>query len=156
MQKIVIINLHGRVFINENYDCPFRKADEIIEETKADQPTAIIVDFHAEATSEKAALGHYLDGRVSAVVGTHTHIPTCDSKILEKGTAYITDVGMAGGSDSVIGAKKEDIIKSFLSQMPFKYDIAGGPTTLNAVLIEVNDSNGKATGITQIIQNFNN
>jgi len=156
MQKIAIINLHGRVFITENYDCPFRKADEILEEIKGDQPNAIIIDFHAEATSEKIAFAKYLDGRVGAIVGTHTHVPTADAQIFESKTAYITDVGMVGASDSVIGAKKEDIINSFLTQMPFKYDIADGPSTFNAVLIELNDSNGMATEITPIIQNFDN
>ncbi len=156
MQKILILNLHGRVFIKENYDCPFRKADEIIQETKGDQPTAIIVDMHAEATSEKIALAHYLSDRVSAVVGTHTHVPTADAQILNNRTAYITDIGMVGASDSIIGAKKEDIIEGFLTQMPFKYDIAEGPTTFNAVLIEINDTDGKAENITPIIQNFDN
>lgn len=152
MQKILIVNLMGRVFIKESYDCPFRKIDEIIEETKADQPQAIIVDFHAEATSEKVAFGHYVDGRVSAVVGTHTHIPTSDAKILSEGTAYITDTGMVGVEDSVIGAEKEGIIKSFLTQMPFKREIADGATTFNAVLIEINEATGKAESIRQIIQ----
>jgi hypothetical protein len=156
MQKILILNLHGRVFIKENYDCPFRKADEIIQETKGDQPTAIIVDMHAEATSEKIALAHYLSDRVSAVVGTHTHVPTADAQILNNRTAYITDIGMVGASDSIIGAKKEEIIEGFLTQMPFKYDIPDGPTTFNAVLIEINDTDGKATEITPIIHNFDN
>lgn len=156
MQKILILNLHGRVFIKENYDCPFRKADEIIQETKGDQPTAIIVDMHAEATSEKVALAHYLSDRVSAVVGTHTHIPTADAQILNNRTAYITDIGMVGASDSIIGAKKEDIIEGFLTQMPFKYDIPDGPTTFNAVLIEISDTDGKAENIIPIIQNFDN
>jgi len=156
MQKILIINLHGRVFVKENYDCPFRKADEIIQETKADQPTAIIVDMHAEATSEKIAFGHYLDGQASAIVGTHTHVPTADAKILNQGTAFITDVGMTGATDSVIGADKKDIIEGFITQMPFRYDIPDGPTTFNAVLIEISDTNGKATEITPIIKNFDN
>ncbi|MFC1810758.1 TIGR00282 family metallophosphoesterase [Patescibacteria group bacterium] len=156
MQKILIINLMGRVFMNQNYDCPFRTTDAILEETKGDQPAAVIVDIHAEATSEKIALGHYLDGRVSAVIGTHTHIPTADAKILEKGTAYITDVGMVGTEDSAIGADKKPIIQGFLTQMPFKYEIADGPSTFNAVLLEIDDSSGKATNIEQIIKRYDN
>jgi metallophosphoesterase (TIGR00282 family) len=156
LQKIAIINLHGRVFINHNYDCPFRKFDEILPEIKAEQPQAIIVDFHAEATSEKVAFGHYVDGRASAVLGTHTHVPTSDGKILKEGTAYISDVGMVGTSDSVIGAKKEDIIEGFLNQMPFRYDIPDGDTEFAAVLIEIDDNTGKATQITQILKNLTN
>lgn len=156
MQKIAIVNLHGRVFMRHNYDCPFRKLDEVLMEIKADQPQAIIVDFHAEATSEKVAFGHYADGRVAAVLGTHTHVPTSDGKILKEGTAFISDVGMVGASDSVIGAKKEDIIEGFLNQMPFKYHIPDGDTEFAAVIIEIDESTGKATQIDQILKNLSN
>lgn len=156
MQKVAIINLQGRVFMRHYYDCPFRKFDEILPMIKAEQPQAIFVDFHAEATSEKVALGRYIDGQVSAIVGTHTHIPTSDAKILPEGTAYITDVGMVGASDSIIGADKENIIASFINQVPFKYEMAEGDTELGAVLIEIDDATGKATQIDQILKNLNN
>lgn len=154
LQKILIINLMGRVFMKQNYDCPFRITDQILAEHMGDNLSAIIVDIHGEATSEKVALGHYLDGKVSAVVGTHTHVPTADATILSEGTAYITDVGMVGVTDSVIGVKKEPIIKGFLTQMPFKYEIADGPSVFAGVLIEIDDSTKKAVDIKQIIQHY--
>ncbi|MFH1175146.1 MAG: TIGR00282 family metallophosphoesterase [bacterium] len=116
-KKILIINLNGRVFFRENFDCPFRKLDEILEETKNEKPDLILLDFHAEATSEKRAMGFYADGRVSAAIGTHTHIQTSDNEILPKGTAYITDAGMVGVKHSVLGVKKEISIENFLFQM---------------------------------------
>jgi 2',3'-cyclic-nucleotide 2'-phosphodiesterase len=155
-QKILVINLMGRVFMKQNYDCPFRATDEILKEHENEDLSAIIVDIHAEATSEKVALGHYLNGRVTAVLGTHTHIPTADATILDEGTAYLTDVGMVGAQDSVIGVEKEPIIQGFLTQMPFKYEIADGPCVLGAVLIEVDEKTKKATEIKQIIKHFDN
>lgn len=155
-QKILIINLMGRVFMKQNYDCPFRVIDQILAEYTDDDLSAIIVDIHAEATSEKVALGHYLDGKVTAVLGTHTHVPTADATILDEGTAYITDVGMVGVIDSVIGVEKEPIIEGFLTQMPFKYEIADGPCVLAGVLIEVDEKTKKATEIKQIIKHFKN
>jgi len=153
-QKILVVNLMGRVFMKQNYDCPFRAINKILQETIGENLSAIIVDIHAEATSEKVALGHYLDGKVSAVIGTHTHIPTADPTILEGGTAYITDAGMVGVTDSVIGVKKEPIINGFLTQMPFKYEIADGPSVLAGVLIEIDESTKKATDIKQIIRHL--
>ena len=118
-QRVLIINLMGRVFFKESLDCPFRKADEILQDYKKDKKiAAIFVDFHAEATSEKVAMGHYLDGRVSAVVGTHIQVPTADYHILKGGTAFITDVGPVGAKDSIIGVAKEGPLKQFLSQKP--------------------------------------
>lgn len=155
-QKILVINLMGRVFMKQNYDCPFRVTDEILKEYENEDLSAIIVDIHAEATSEKVALGHYLDGRVTAVLGTHTHVPTADAKILDNGTAFIADVGMVGVTDSIIGVEKEPIIKGFLTQMPFKYEIADGPCELGAVLIEVDEKTKKTTEIKQIIKHFDN
>jgi len=155
-QKILVINLMGRVFMKQNYDCPFRTVDKILKEHENENLSAILVDIHAEATSEKVALGHYLDGRVSAVLGTHTHIPTADTIILDEGTAYITDVGMVGAKDSVIGVKKEPIIQGFLTQMPFKYEMADGPCTLGAILIEIDEKTQKATEIKQITKHFDN
>jgi metallophosphoesterase (TIGR00282 family) len=146
--KVAIINLEGRVFMN-NLDCPFRTADREIERLRVE--TAIIfVDFHAEATSEKTSLGWYLDGRVSAMIGTHTHIQTADERILPNGTAYLTDAGMTGGIDSVIGVKKEEAITKFLSQLPVKFEIAKNNLRLNGAVITVDELSGKAVAIERI------
>lgn len=147
-KKILVINLIGRVFMRKEYDCPFRKADQILED-EAEQADIIIVDWHAEATSEKICLGWYLDGRVSAVLGTHTHIPTADARILPQGTAYISDVGMVGPIDSSLGAVKELAIEDFLKQTGLKYEVASGPVGINAVLIET-DQTGKAKKIERL------
>lgn len=150
-RKVLIINLIGRVFFGLDYDCPFRCADEILEKYKEEK--IIIVDFHAEATSENKAFGFYLDGRVSAVLGTHTHVPTQDFKILPKGTAYITDIGMVGAADSVIGDKKESVLKRFLSQISTKLEIEEeGPVEVNAVVVEIDDKTGSAKKIEKIYQ----
>ena len=144
-KKILVINLIGRVFMRQDYDCPFRKADEILKE-KAEKTDLIIIDWHAEASSEKVCLGWYLDGRVSAVLGTHTHIPTADARILPQGTAYISDVGMVGVRDSSLGRDKEIAVKRFLSQMNQKLEVAKGPVQANAVLVEINEK-GRAKKI---------
>jgi metallophosphoesterase (TIGR00282 family) len=146
--KVAVLNLEGRVFMN-NLDCPFRTADREIERLRAETPI-IFVDFHAEATSEKASLGWYLDGRVSAMIGTHTHIQTADERILPDGTAYLTDAGMTGGFDSVIGVKKEEAITKFLSQLPVKFDIAKNNLRLNGAVIAVDELSGKAVSIERI------
>lgn len=146
--KIAVLNLEGRVFMN-NLDCPFRTADQEIESLRQETPI-IFVDFHAEATSEKAALGFYLDGRVSAVVGTHTHVQTSDERILPGGTAYMTDAGMCGAFDSVIGVRKEEAIARFLTQLPTKFEVAKKNIRLNAVVIEVDGESGKALSIERI------
>lgn len=146
--KIGVINLQGRVFM-EALDCPFKAAvnaqEEIYRQTKI-----IIVDIHAEATSEKVALGWYLDGRVSAVVGTHTHIQTADEKILPKGTAYITDVGMVGPYDSVIGRKTEDVLERFLTLVPRRFEVAEGNVQLHGVVLDIDETSGKARSIVRI------
>ena len=147
---IMVVNLMGRVFI-ANLDCPFRAMDALLEKIK-DRPKVVIVDFHAEATSEKVAMGHYLDGRVNAVIGTHTHVATADNRILSKGTAYITDAGMTGPIDSVIGDDKEAVINRFLTAMISRLPVAKGKTMFNAVLIELNEDNGKATSIERIYE----
>ena len=134
----------------ESTDCPFRVADRELERLDDLGVTSILVDFHAETSSEKQALGHYLDGRVSAVVGTHSHVQTADERILPHQTAYITDVGMCGCYDSVIGAKKELSIERFITRRPVKYDPAEGPGGINAVIIDVNELSGKATSIVRI------
>ncbi len=139
-KRILVINLIGRVFMHQDYDCPFRKADQILEE-KGEKADIIVIDWHAEASSEKVCLGWYLDGRVSAVLGTHTHIPTADARLLTKGTAYISDVGMVGPRDSSLGANKELPIENFLKQTGFEYQIAEGPVEINAVLVEADQPN---------------
>lgn len=133
-QKVAIINLMGRIFIKEDLDDPFRKADEILTDYK-DYLT--IIDFHAETTSEKRAFGYYLDGKVGAIIGTHTHIPTADAQILPKGTAYITDVGFVGPQESILGVTKELVIERFLTQVPNSFETAPGPVVeFNAVLMK--------------------
>ncbi len=143
-----IVNVSGRVFMN-NLDCPFRTADAEIEALKR-ETDIIIVDFHGEATSEKIAFGYYLDGRVSAVLGTHTHVQTADEQILPGGTAYITDVGMTGPLNSVIGVETGQIIDKFLSQMPRKFETAKGVALLSAVVVEVEEKTGRALSIQRL------
>ena len=143
----LIVNLQGRVFLPSNDD-PFRLADEIIGRSKA---KVVLVDMHAEATSEKVAMGWYLDGRATAVVGTHTHIPTADTRVLPKGTAYQTDVGMTGPYDSVIGVQKELVIQRFLTNMPAKWDAATGDTHLCGVQIDCDETTGLATAVERLV-----
>jgi len=142
-----VINLQGRIFMAANDD-PFRTADRLLNQLKA---KIIFVDVHAEATSEKIALGWYLDGRVTAVVGTHTHVPTADERVLPGGTAYITDVGMTGPYEGVIGVKKELIIGRFLNNMPVRFEPATGDPRLCAVLVDGDDSTGKARSIQRLM-----
>lgn len=146
--RIGILNLLGRTFM-EAVDCPFRKGLEERGRLYKETPI-ILVDFHAEATSEKVALGWFLDGKVSAVIGTHTHIQTSDEKILPQGTAYLTDAGMTGSADSVIGVRKDLAIERFLTQMPYKFEVAKKELTLEGALISINPETGRATGITRI------
>lgn len=139
-QEYAVINMQGRVFMGSNDD-PFRKADELLKQVTA---KVIFVDVHAEATSEKAALGWYLDGRVTAVIGTHTHVPTADDRVLPGGTAYQTDVGMSGPYDSIIGVEKELVLQRFLTGMPGKFEAAKGDPRMAATLIECDGATGKA------------
>ena len=132
-------------------DCPFRTADKLLAQIPAEVKLRI-VDMHAEATSEKLALGWYLDGRVTAVVGTHTHVPTADEMVLPRGTAYVTDLGMTGPYDSVIGVEKRAVIEKFLSQMPARFDVAKGDVRLSAVLIEADPESGRASAIQRILR----
>lgn len=150
-RKVGVFNLLGRVFMPA-VDCPFRTADRVIAGLKK-ETDIIIVDLHAEATSEKVALGWYLDGRVSAVIGTHTHVMTADQRVLPQGTAYITDAGMTGGFDSVIGMEKEPIIEKFLTQLPTKFEAAEGDVRFNGVVVEVEEKSGRAMKIMAINQN---
>lgn len=147
MDGIMVVNLMGRIFLKE-LDCPFRAIDRLIDEIEP-KPRVTLVDFHAEATSEKNALGIYLDGRVSAVVGTHTHVGTIDARVLPKGTAFVTDIGMVGPKDSVIGDDPEGAIGRFLTQMPYRLSVGKGPVIFNSVLVEIED-NGRARAITRI------
>ncbi len=145
---ILVVNLIGRTFIG-SFDCPFQAMDKLLAEVKP-IPPIIIVDFHAEATSEKMAMGRYLDGRVSAVLGTHTHVGTIDARILPQGTAYVTDLGMVGPIDSIIGDDTELVIQRFLTAMPHRLTVGRGKTMLNAVMVKVDDKNGKALSIERV------
>jgi len=136
-------NLGGRVFFLSGLDCPFRTALTMVEEM-GKTAKVILVDFHAEATSEKVAMGHHLDGRVSAVFGTHTHVQTADARVLPGGTAYITDLGMTGPVDSVIGIKKDIVIERFLTQLPSRFEVATGPAMLCGALFDIDESCGRA------------
>ena len=142
-----VVNLQGRVFMTSNDD-PFRGADHLLSQISA---KIIFVDFHAEATSEKIALGWYLDGRVTAVVGTHTHVPTADESVLPGGTAYITDVGMTGPYDGVIGVKRDLVVNKFLSNMPVRFEPASGDVRLCAVVVDCDNATGRATSIQRIM-----
>lgn len=147
LDGVVLANLQGRVFIDEEVSDPFKMAKDIAEKYRG---KSIVIDFHAEATSEKVALGLYLDGSVSAVIGTHTHIQTADEKILENGTAYITDAGMTGPNDSVLGVKKEIIIEKFLTQLPKSHKVASGEMIFNAVVVEIDTKTKKAKKIKRL------
>jgi len=151
-EKVAVLNLSGRVFMNA-LDCPFKTAKREIPALKK-QTKVIIVDFHAEATSEKSAIGWFLDGEVSAVIGTHTHVPTADERILPNGTAFITDVGMTGPVNSIIGIKKEQIIGKFLTQVPVRFEPAKGASILSCVLIEIDSNTGKSTAIKRLQLTF--
>jgi metallophosphoesterase (TIGR00282 family) len=146
-RQVLVMNLIGRVFM-DSLDDPFRAADAIL----AANPGIRIVfcDMHAEATSEKTAMGWYLDGRASAVVGTHTHIPTADARVLPKGTAYVTDVGMVGPRDSCIGMNKDVVLQRFLTGVPNRFVVASGPVTFNSVLVTINAPTGRATSIQRV------
>jgi hypothetical protein len=151
--KLGLLNLIGRIYMDMPCDCPFQVADREIAILKQ-QCQAILVDFHAEATSEKIALAHYLDGRASAVFGTHTHVQTADEKILNAGTAYITDVGMTGPMDGVIGVDKSQIIQKFITGLPCHFEPAEGRLMLNAVLVTIDEKTGRALEIKRIAEVF--
>lgn len=149
--NVLIINIHGQVFINEELSSPFKKIDEILEKTKKEKLNAIIVDFHAEATSENVGFGWHCDGRVSAVLGTHTHVPTADNRILLEGTAYQTDIGMVGLRDSVIGINKDIILNNFTQEKTKSHDIdEHGICAINATLLKINTNTKQAISIDRI------
>jgi metallophosphoesterase (TIGR00282 family) len=142
-----VINLQGRIFMGSNDD-PFRMADQLLRETQA---KVILIDLHAEATSEKIAFGWYVDGRATAVLGTHTHVPTADEHVLPRGTAFQTDVGMTGPYDSVIGVQKDLVVEKFLNNMPVRFEAATGDVRLCATLVACDDASGRAQSITRIM-----
>ncbi len=146
---VAVISIIGRTYLNVRADCPFHAVDRVLAEIPSDV-RVILVDVHAEATAEKVALGWHLDGRVSAVVGTHTHIPTADARILPGGTAYITDVGMTGPHDSVLGRDKRAVVASLITGVPHPYDVASADVRLNGVLIDVDPQTGKAREIERV------
>jgi len=147
--RVAVVNLIGRVFL-VNVEDPFTAADDLLDDLRG-KADCVIVDMHAEATSEKVAMGWYLDGRVAAVIGTHTHIPTADETILPKGTAYLTDVGMTGPFDSVIGVQKSLVIERFLTQRPIRFQTAEGDVRLYAALVDVDTASGRATRIERVV-----
>lgn len=148
--SVAVINVQGRVFMKEHLDCPFKTVDSILTYLR-DKTKTIIVDFHAETTAEKASLAYYLDGRISALVGTHTHVQTADERVLPAGTAFITDLGMCGALDSSLGMKLDSIIQHFITQMPTRFTVeTNGPALLNGVWIEVDMQTGKALKIERI------
>lgn len=148
-KKIGVINLIGRIDMNILSNNPFTVADKIINEIK-EKTDIIIIDFHAEATAEKIALGYYLDGKVNIIIGTHTHVQTADEKILKNGTAYITDIGMTGPKDSVIGMSKDASIKRFLTSLPERYKVADGDAMFNGCIFEIDDNSNKVVNIKRI------
>jgi len=147
--KVGVINLLGRVFMRYNVDCPFRVLQAIVDKIR-EETNVIFVDFHAEATSEKIALGHFIDGKISALFGTHTHVQTADEKVLPRGTAYITDLGMSGPYDSVIGQNKEKIIERFLTSIPHRFEVAQDDPWLHGIVVEVDEKTGLARKIKRI------
>ena len=151
-RDVMVLNLQGRVFMPP-IDCPFREADKRLAEAEIElgyPPNVVLVDFHAEATSEKQGLGWYLDGRVSAVVGTHTHVATADARVLPRGTAYVSDLGMTGPLDSVIGTETAPVLERFRTGLPQRFKPAEGPCVLNSVLIDVDPATGRANEIVRV------
>lgn len=144
--KIGVVNLLGRIFM-DNVDCPFRSLEELLPDIETD---FTIVDFHAEATAEKIGLGRYFDGEVAAVLGTHTHVQTADEKVLSEGTAYITDLGLTGGVESILGMKEEEPLKQLTTQLPQRFSVATGDTQLTGVIVELNLETGLAESITRV------
>ena len=149
----LVVNLIGRLFVG-TFDCPFTTVNRLLKELD-DRPRVVIVDVHAEATSEKAALAWYLDGRASVVAGTHTHVPTADARVLPKGTAFVSDLGMVGPLNSVIGVDPEGVIERFVTQTPRRLEVVKhGPTRFNSVFVEIDESSGRATSIERVDREF--
>jgi metallophosphoesterase (TIGR00282 family) len=148
-EQVAVINAMGRVFMNQ-LDSPFEAIDALLDGAAEPLPPIRIVDFHCEITSEKNAMGWFLDGRVSAVVGSHTHVPTADARVLPKGTAYISDIGMTGPRDSDIGFSLETVLPRFLTHLPTRFQVADGPVSFNAVVVSVERATGRAVAIEQV------
>jgi len=146
--QTMVVNVMGRTFMGE-LDCPFQVMNKLLAQLEP-KPRIIIVDFHAEATSEKIALGRYLDGRVSAVLGTHTHVGTIDTQIFPRGTAYVTDIGMTGPIDSIIGDDTQQVLQRFLTKLPHRLSVGHGRTAFNAILVDIDNDSGLATSIERI------
>jgi len=147
---VAVLNLLGRTFMDP-MDCPFRAADREIELFRG-KTNLIVVDMHAEATSEKLAMGWFLDGRVSAVIGTHTHVQTADERVLSHGTAYITDVGMTGPRDSILGVKPDPVISRFVTGLPGRFEVAAGPVVFSGVVMDIDPETGRAHAIRRVLQ----
>jgi metallophosphoesterase (TIGR00282 family) len=147
--KVAVLSIMGRLFMKPSVDCPFRSIDRVLQQIPA-EVKIIVVDVHAEATSEKVALGWHLDGRVSVVFGTHTHIPTADERVLPGGTAYISDLGMTGPYDSVLGRRKDRVIKHLVTNLPAPFDVAEGDVRLCGIRVQVESTTGKATHIERV------
>lgn len=148
IKQTLVVNLIGRTFMGD-CDCPFHAIDRLLVELNP-RPQVVVVDFHAEATSEKKAMGYYLDGRVSAVVGTHTHVGTIDACLLPEGTAFVSDIGMVGPAESILGLDANPVIAKFLTQLPHRFSVARGNVVLNSVLVEVDDGTGRALSIQRV------
>jgi 2',3'-cyclic-nucleotide 2'-phosphodiesterase len=146
--RVGVLNLIGRVFM-DSVDCPFQVAQRLLPQLVA-QASIWVVDMHAEATSEKSAMGWFLDGKVAAVLGSHTHVQTADERILPQGTAYVTDAGMCGPTESVIGVRREQVLHRFLTHMPTRFETAGGPATVQGAIVDVDRSTGRARGIRRL------
>ncbi|MFO8059863.1 MAG: TIGR00282 family metallophosphoesterase [Bacillota bacterium] len=146
---LAVVNVHGRVFIDTGFSCPFRAMEQMLARLGE---AAIVVDFHAEATSEKGAFARHFDGRVDAVIGTHTHVQTADAQLLPGGTAYVTDVGMTGSSEGILGVRSEPVIRRFLTQMPVRFEVAGGDRMINAALLDLTleDARPRVRGISLV------
>ncbi|MFA5367971.1 MAG: TIGR00282 family metallophosphoesterase [Dehalococcoidia bacterium] len=149
IKNVLVTNLMGRTFMS-SLDCPFRAMDQLLETIGDSRPAIAVVDFHAEATSEKIAMGWYLNGRVSSVTGTHTHVGTIDAKILPKGTAFVTDIGMVGPVESVIGDDIDSVINRFLMQTPHRISVGKGRIAFNSVMVDIDEVTGKALSITRV------
>lgn len=147
-ERVAVLNLMGRVFM-DSVDCPFRAAEALVPQLR-EQATVVIVDMHAEATSEKSAMAWMLDGKVAAVLGSHTHVQTADERVLPAGTAYITDAGMCGPTDSIIGVRREHALRRFLTRMPTAFETASGPVSVQGVVVEVDEQSGRAESIRRI------
>ena len=147
--QVGVLNIMGTVFMHPTLDCPFSSAHQALEK-RPSGVKVVLVDFHAEATSEKVAMGWYLDGRVSAVVGTHTHVPTADERVLPQGTAHISDVGMTGCYNSVIGMETAGVLKRFVERVPERFEVASGPASVCGVIIDVDETTGKSRSIARV------